>query len=134
MLNQVVLVGRLTSDLEAKELEDAEKRVESLPEKTQEDEVPNYEYHLGDNVFIGADEYYISLLNYMSENRSSAGLNAYAGKNVFDEYRYRVCNEADIAKPYIQNELLAYALKPTLRYGTYIPDFTVMEDNKGVVL
>lgn len=98
------------------------------------DQINNYIDKVRSKLLSVSDEYYISLLNYMSENRSSAGLNAYAGKNVFDEYRYRVCNEADIAKPYIQNELLAYALKPTLRYGTYIPDFTVMEDNKGVVL
>ena len=98
------------------------------------DQINNYIDKVRSKLLSVSDEYYISLLNYMSENRSSAGLNAYAGKNVFDEYRYRVCNEADIAKPYIQNELLAYALKPTLRYGTYIPDFTVMEDDKGVVL
>ena len=76
--------------IQAKELEDAEKRVESLPEKTQEDEVPNYEYHLGDNVFIGADEYYISSIDSGIVTLNDANYPLFSKQMPFDEFERKV--------------------------------------------
>lgn len=76
--------------IQAKELEDAEKRVESLPEKTQEDEVPNYEYHLGDNVFIGADEYYISSIDSGIVTLNDANYSLFSKQMPFDEFERKV--------------------------------------------
>ena len=76
--------------IQAKELEDAEKRIESLPEKTQEDEVPNYEYHLGDNVFIGADEYYISSIDSGIVTLNDANYPLFSKQMPFDEFERKV--------------------------------------------
>lgn len=166
--------------IQAKELEDAEKRIESLPEKTQEDElaervfqfvkpqdlyeysdnsqiystdeeiiemikadindslnvkdyvnrlksiindmestnpqrheievilsilekrVPNYEYHLGDNVFIGADEYYISSIDSGIVTLNDANYPLFSKQMPFDEFERKVqennANEHLIAK------------------------------------
>ena len=84
--------------IQAKELEDAEKRVESLPEKTQEDEVPNYEYHLGDNVFIGAGAKIIG--NVYIGNNSKIGANAVVTKDVPEKVTVvgfnRIINKATV--------------------------------------
>lgn len=76
--------------IQAKELEDAKKRIESLPEKTQEDEVPNYEYHLGDNVFIGADEYYISSIDSGIVTLNDANYPLFSKQMPFDEFERKV--------------------------------------------
>lgn len=76
--------------IQAKELEDAEKRIESLPEKTQENEVPNYEYHLGDNVFIGADEYYISSIDSGIVTLNDANYPLFSKQMPFDEFERKV--------------------------------------------
>lgn len=76
--------------IQAKELEDAEKRVESLSEKTQEDEVPKYEYHLGDNVFIGADEYYISSIDSGIVTLNDANYPLFSKQMPFDEFERKV--------------------------------------------
>lgn len=76
--------------IQAKELENAEKRVESLSEKTQEDEVPKYEYHLGDNVFIGADEYYISSIDSGIVTLNDANYPLFSKQMPFDEFERKV--------------------------------------------
>ncbi len=100
--------------IQAKELEDAEKRIESLPEKTQENEVPNYEYHLGDNVFIGADEYYISSIDSGIVTLNDANYPLFSKQMPFDEFERKVqennanehliVKEEDKSKELQQNE------------------------------
>ncbi len=96
-------------------------------------QINNYDDKVRSKLLSVVDDYYIDMLNRLTQNRASAGLKAYAGKNIFDEYRLYAYSLAQSSVPYIQNELLAYALKPTIPYGTYLPDLTVMEE-KGVKL
>lgn len=97
-------------------------------------QINNYADKARSKMLSVLDDYYIDMLNRLTQDRVSAGLNAYAGKNIFDEYRTYAYEIASSAIPYIQNELLAYALRPTLRYGAYLPNFTVSNEEKGVVL
>ena len=76
--------------IQEKALEDAENRIENLPEKTQEDETPKYEYHLGDNVFIGADEYYISSIDSGIVTLSDAKYPLFSKQMPFEEFERKV--------------------------------------------
>ncbi len=97
-------------------------------------QINNYAFKAKSKMLSVLDDYYIDMLNRLTQDRVSAGLNAYAGRNIFDEYRTYAYEIASSATPYIQNELLAYALRPTLRYGAYLPNFTLSSEEKGVVL
>ena len=76
----------------------------------------------------------MDILNQLTQDRVGAGLNAYAGKNIFDEYRMYAYEIVSSITPYMQNEFLAYALRPSLRYGSYIPNFAEIDTEKEVVL
>lgn len=96
--------------------------------------IANYSDKVRGKLLSVIDEYYVNILNQLTQDRVGAGLTAYSGKNIFDEYRSYAYELLNTITPYIQNEFLAYAMRPALRYGSYIPNFAGVSEEKGVVL
>ena len=97
-------------------------------------QINNYDDKVRSKLLSVIDDYYVDILNQLTQDRVGAGLNAYAGKNIFDEYRMYAYEIVSSITPYMQNEFLAYALRPSLRYGSYIPNFAEIDTEKEVVL
>ena len=89
---------------------------------------PEYEKGMKTKMLKILDDYWISQMGYLEDMKKGSGLSAYAEKDPYEEYRRSATIQFADMISYVRNEMLTYALNPSLKYGEYqVPEIDYSE-------
>ena len=89
---------------------------------------PEYEKGMKTKMLKILDEYWISQMGYLEDMKKGSGLSAYAEKDPYEEYKRSATIQFADMISYVRNEMLTYALNPSLKYGEYqVPEIDYSE-------
>ena len=89
---------------------------------------PEYEKSMKTKMLKILDDYWISQMGYLEDMKKGSGLSAYAEKDPYEEYRRSATIQFADMISYVRNEMLTYALNPSLKYGEYqVPEIDYSE-------
>ena len=67
-------------------------------------------------------------MEYLEEMKKGSGLSVYAEKDPYEEYKRSATLQFADMISYVRNEMLTYALNPSLKYGQYqVPEVDYRE-------
>ena len=89
---------------------------------------PEYEKSMKTKMLKILDDYWISQMGYLEDMKKGSGLSVYAEKDPYEEYKMNATMQFADMISYVRNEMLTYALNPSLKYGEYhVPEFDYSE-------
>ena len=89
---------------------------------------PEYEKGMKEKMLKILDDYWISQMEYLEEMKKGSGLSVYAEKDPYEEYKRSATLQFADMLSYVRNEMLTYALNPSLKYGQYqVPEVDYRE-------
>ena len=81
---------------------------------------PQYEKDMKTKMLKIVDDYWISQMGYLEDMKRGSRLAAYAEKDPYEEYKRSATIQFADMIGYVRNEMLTYALNPSLKYGEYV--------------
>ena len=89
---------------------------------------PEYEKSMKTKMLKILDDYWISQMGYLEDMKKGSGLSVYAEKDPYEEYKMNATMQFADMISYVRNEMLTYALNPSLKYGEYhVPEIDYSE-------
>ena len=89
---------------------------------------PEYEKSMKTKMLKILDDYWISQMGYLEDMKKGSGLSVYAEKDPYEEYKINATMQFADMISYVRNEMLTYALNPSLKYGEYhVPEIDYSE-------
>ena len=80
------------------------------------------------------DEYWLSHMEQLDRNWTNAVYYAYSQVNPMDIYERQSNEDLQAMTYYIQNEMLTYAMQPSIKFGEYIVKEAEETKEKGKIL
>ncbi len=100
--------------------------------KEKLDKVPKtskYQSEMKSKMLDIIDDYWISQMEYLDQIQKGSVYQAYAEKDPIKAYQEEATLQFRDMIDYVRNEMIAYALNPTLKYGEYhVPESDVKEE------
>ena len=100
--------------------------------KEKLDKVPKtskYQSEMKSKMLDIIDDYWISQMEYLDQIQKGSVYQAYAEKDPIKAYQEEATLQYRDMIDYVRNEMIAYALNPTLKYGEYkVPESDIKEE------